>query len=223
MMRPLAHGAPASAHPADPAAEAPQDAPADLSDLVVLLDDEGAPTGTAPRTRVHTRDTPLHLAFSLYVVDTDGRLLLTRRATGKTAWPGVWTNSCCGHPRPDEPIPAAVRRRTAEELGLEVGELDVVLPDFRYRAVDASGVVEHEICPVHLTVVPVGAEPRPDPAEVAEHAWLAWPDVRRVAEASPFLLSPWMVLQVAQLAELAGDDLRSLATSGLGAGMGAGR
>lgn len=221
MMRPLAHGAPASARPADPAA----DAPADLSDLVVLLDEEGAPTGTAPRSRVHTHDTPLHLAFSLYVVDTDGRLLLTRRATGKTAWPGVWTNSCCGHPRPDEPIPAAVRRRTAEELGLEVRELDVVLPDFRYRAVDASGVVEHEICPVHLTVVPAGTEPRPDPAEVAEHAWLAWPDVRRIAEASPFLLSPWMVLQVAQLAERAGDDLRSLATSGagLGAGLGAGR
>ncbi len=216
MMRPLAHGAPASAHPADLATDAP-------SDLVVLLDEVGAPVGTAPRTRVHTQDTPLHLAFSLYVVDTDGRLLLTRRATGKTAWPGVWTNSCCGHPRPDEPIRSAVRRRTAEELGLEVGELDVVLPDFRYRAVDASGVVEHEVCPVHLTVVPVGTEPRPDPAEVAEHAWLAWPDVRRVAEASPFLLSPWMVLQVAQLAELAGDDLRSLATNDLGAGLGAGR
>lgn len=223
MMRPLAHGAPASAHPAVPEVDAPQDAAPHLADLVVLLDEQGAPIGTAPRTQVHTHDTALHLAFSLYVVDTDGRLLLTRRATGKTAWPGVWTNSCCGHPRPDEPMRAAVRRRTAEELGLEVGGLDVVLPDFRYRAVDASGVVEHEICPVHLTVVPVGTEPRPDPAEVAEHAWLAWADVRRVAEASPFLLSPWMVLQVAQLAELAGDDLRSLATSGLGAGLGAGR
>lgn len=216
MMRPLTHGASASAHPAEPESDTSQDAGAHRADLVVLLDAEGSPVGTAPRTRVHTHDTPLHLAFSLYVVDTDGRLLLTRRATGKTAWPGVWTNSCCGHPRPDEPVPAAVRRRTAEELGLEVGDLDVVLPDFRYRAVDASGVVEHEICPVHLTVVPVGTTLRPDPAEVAEHAWLAWPDVRRIAEASPFLLSPWMVLQVARLAELAGDDLRALA-SGHGA------
>ena len=209
-MSPLAHGAQAAAGP-------DSSGPPLLPDLVVLLDEAGRPTGTAPRARVHTRETPLHLAFSLYVVDTDGRLLLTRRATDKIAWPGVWTNSCCGHPKPEEPIEAAVRRRTAEELGLEVGELDVVLPDFRYRAVDASGVVENEICPVHLTVVPVGTEPRPDPAEVAEHAWLDWSDVRRTAEASPFLLSPWMVLQVAQLAALAGDDLRSLATRSLGA------
>ncbi|WP_300643547.1 isopentenyl-diphosphate Delta-isomerase [Nocardioides sp.] len=216
-MSPLAHGAAMSARPVDAQGDTPQDAPSHPGDLVVLLDEEGRPTGTAPRIRVHTRETPLHLAFSLYVVDTDGRLLLTRRATGKTAWPGVWTNSCCGHPQPDEPMPAAVRRRTAEELGLEVGELDVVLPDFRYRAVDASGVVENEICPVHLTVVPVGTEPRPDPSEVAEHAWLDWSDVRRTAGASPFLLSPWMVLQVAQLGALAGDDLRSLATRSLGA------
>ncbi|MSY84700.1 MAG: isopentenyl-diphosphate Delta-isomerase [Actinobacteria bacterium] len=213
-MRPLAHGAPASAPQQDPPQ---QDHLPDPTDLVVLLDEQGRPAGTAPRTQVHTVDTPLHLAFSLYVVDTDGRLLLTRRAVGKKTWPGVWTNSCCGHPRPDESVQAAVRRRTAEELGLEVGGLDVVLPDFRYRAVDASGVVENEICPVHLTVVPVGTEPRPDPAEVAEHAWLDWSDVRRTAEASPFLLSPWMVLQVAQLGALAGDDLRSLATRSTGA------
>lgn len=185
-------------------------APGDPADLVVLLDDDGTPCGTAPRASVHTRDTPLHLAFSLYVVDTAGRLLLTRRALGKTAWAGVWTNSCCGHPRPGEAVPTAVRRRTAEELGLEVGGLATVLPDFRYRAVDASGVVEHEICPVHVAVVPEGTEPRPDPAEVAEHAWLAWSDVRRMAGAAPFLLSPWMVLQVEQLAAMAGDDLRSL-------------
>lgn len=190
--------------------------PADPADLVVLLDDDGTPRGTAPRASVHTTATPLHLAFSLYVVDTAGRLLLTRRALGKTAWPGVWTNSCCGHPKPGETVAAAVRRRTAEELGLEVAEVTTVLPDFRYRAVDASGVVEHEVCPVHVTVVPEGTEPTPDPAEVAEHAWLAWSDVRRLAGAAPFLLSPWMVLQVEQLAAVAGDDLRPAATAAAG-------
>lgn len=183
------------------------DVAADPADLVVLLDDDGLPIGTAPRRRVHTTDTPLHLAFSLYVVDTDGRLLLTRRALGKTAWPGVWTNSCCGHPRPGESIEAAVRRRTAEELGLELVDVVTVLPDFRYRAVDASGVVEHEVCPVHLSVVVAGTLPCPDPAEVAEHAWLGWPEVRRTARDAPFLLSPWMVLQVEQLEAAAGHDL----------------
>lgn len=181
------------------------------TDLVVLLDEAGEPAGTAPRAQVHTRDTPLHLAFSLYVLDTEGRLLLTRRALGKTAWPGVWTNSCCGHPRPGESVEAAVRRRTAEELGLEIVDVTTVLPDFRYRAVDASGVVEHEVCPVHVTRVERGTEPTPDPAEVAEHAWLAWPDVRRIAETAPALLSPWMVLQVEQLGGAVGDDLLTAA------------
>lgn len=178
------------------------------ADLVVLLDDDGTPCGTAPRRAVHDDRTPLHLAFSLYVVDTEGRLLLTRRALGKTAWPGVWTNSCCGHPRPDETPAVAARRRVREELGLEVDEVVAVLPDFRYRAVDASGVVEHEVCPVHVAVVPSGTPLLPDPDEVAEHAWLPWPDVRRLAAGSPFLLSPWMVLQVEQLGAALADDLR---------------
>ena len=73
----------------------------------------------------------------------------------------------------------------AEELGLEIVGVTTVLPDFRYRAVDASGVVEHEVCPVHVTRVERGTEPTPDPAEVAEHAWLAWPDVRRIAATAP--------------------------------------
>lgn len=177
------------------------------ADEVVLLDETGLPCGTAARLEVHTHDTPLHLAFSLYVLDTEGRLLLTRRALGKRTWPGVWTNTCCGHPRPEEAMTDAVRRRVAEELGLQVADAAVVLPDFRYRAVDVSGVVEHEICPVHLAVVPAGTAPAPDPDEVAEHTWVPWPQVRALVASAPALVSPWMALQVAALGERFGDDL----------------
>ena len=117
-------------------------------DHVVLLNPDREPVGSAPRAYVHTRDTPLHLAFSLYVFNEAGEVLLTRRALTKTTWPGVWTNTCCGHPRPGEEMSAAITRRLDHELGMEITDLECVLPDFGYRATDASGLVENEFCPV---------------------------------------------------------------------------
>ena len=126
---------------------------------------------------------------------TTFRVLVTRRALGKPTWPGVWTNAFCGHPAPGEPTGDAVRRRAMRELGLPLGELVPVLPDFRYRAVDASGIVENEICPVFRTVA--DADPRPADDEVAEWAWLPFAELRAAVAAAPFAFSPWLVLQLA--------------------------
>ncbi|MCW2867192.1 MAG: isopentenyl-diphosphate delta-isomerase [Marmoricola sp.] len=177
-----------------------------VRDEVVLLDPDGTPTGTAARATVHDRDTPLHLAFSLHLLDADGRTLLTRRALDKRTWPGVWTNSCCGHPRPGEAPAAAARRRVAEELGIEVTAPRVVLPSFSYRAVDASGLVENELCPVHVVGVDaaeVDAALRPDPREVAETAWVAWEDLHGAAVRAPMAFSPWVVDQLVALGPVA--------------------
>jgi len=166
-------------------------------DLVVLLDPDLTPCGTAPRSTVHTTSTPLHLAFSCYVLDEDRGVLLTRRALAKRTWPGVWTNACCGHPRPGEAMAEAVERRLADELGTRARSIELVLPDFRYEAVDASGVRENEYCPVFVATVTGGLDPDPD--EVMDLRWADPAAVADVAVRAPWLLSPWSAAQIPQL------------------------
>jgi isopentenyl-diphosphate delta-isomerase len=167
---------------------------ADNDDLVVLLDEHDRPAGQASRLAVHTTETPRHLAFSCYLFDDRGRVLLTRRALAKRTWPGVWTNSCCGHPRPGESAETAVRRRVGEELGVGITGLALVLPDFGYRAVDASGIVENEACPVWIGRLAGPVLPATE--EVCATAWVAWDDLVQLADAAPALISPWCALQV---------------------------
>lgn len=171
----------------------------------MLVDPAGNAIGTAPKATVHGLDTPLHLAFSSYVFDDLGRVLLTRRASHKTTWPGVWTNSCCGHPLPGEPMPEAVVRRLSHELGLRAGGVDLLLPRFSYRAVMDSGIVERELCPVYRVVVTAAAAPNPE--EVGAVRWMPWKEFADEVLGDRFAISPWCREQVAHLVELGADPL----------------
>ncbi len=164
---------------------------------VVLLDESGAAIGVADKAGVHHLDTPLHLAFSCYVFDARGRVLVTQRALHKKTFPGVWTNSCCGHPAPGEDLFATVRRRVGQELGLGLDEVRLLLPEFRYRAVMADGIVENEMCPVFVarTADVVAA----DPAEVEAHVWVDWPEFRDSVLDGSREVSLWCLLQVQAL------------------------
>ncbi|MBW8172903.1 isopentenyl-diphosphate Delta-isomerase [Ornithinimicrobium sp. Arc0846-15] len=169
------------------------------AEQVVLLDPDRQPQGTADKATVHrkTRDggTPLHMAFSCHVVDAQGRLLMTRRALGKAAFPGVWTNAFCGHPGPGEELETAIRRRAHQELGLHLAEVATALPDFAYRASDAAGVEENEVCPVFIARTHQ-AEPTPHPAEADDWAWVDPDDLHTAVTATPFAFSPWVTLQI---------------------------
>lgn len=167
------------------------------SELVVLVDEAGTPVGTAPKLVVHTGETPLHLAFSCHVFrapEGGGEVLATRRAVTKRTFPGVWSNAFCGHPAPGESIEDAVARRAERELGLRLTALEPVLPRFRYRATDASGIVENELCPVYRAVV--DGDPHPAADEVEDWAWTTPQALRSGVEAAPYAFSPWLTLQL---------------------------
>ena len=168
----------------------------DATEEVVLLGDDGTPIGRERKDRVHGPDTPLHLAFSCYGFDAQGRLLATRRSPSKRAFPGVWTNTCCGHPGPGEFMEPAVTRRLRSELGVGARDLVCALPTFRYRA-ESGGVVENEICPVYLCRV--DGDPEPNPEEVERFDWIDWPEYVARSTRAGSDLSPWSRLQVEQL------------------------
>lgn len=158
--------------------------------LVELVDEQGRAIGSCPVAQAHTAPGRLHRAFSVLLFDAAGRMLLQQRAAVKTRFPLLWTNTCCGHPAPGEPITHAAAVRLGEEFGIaaELTELGT----FRYQAQDpATGRVEQEWD--HVLVGRFGGTPpNPDPAEIADHAWLYPADLRTALAAEPARYTPWL-------------------------------
>ncbi|MEO7069772.1 MAG: isopentenyl-diphosphate Delta-isomerase [Nostocoides sp.] len=177
------------------------EAPAGMAEQVVLLDETGRAAGIADKRTVHHGATPRHLAFSCYVFDADDNVLLTQRSGAKLTFPGVWTNTVCGHPAPGETMTAAVCRRARDELGLVVEDLRLVLPRFAYVA-EMNGVVENELCPVFVGRAVLGTAVSPDPAEVDATRWHPWAQVCDAVLAGERPVSPWCADQVRLLASL---------------------
>lgn len=145
-----------------------------MAEQIVLVDKTGQAIGSAEKLATHTADTPLHLAFSCYVFNDEGKFLVTQRAGVKKVWPDVWTNSCCGHPAPGESMEQAIRRRLTYELGMTVTEIILLVPDYTYRTTPYNGIIEHEFCPIYAALALT--EPVPNSEEVSDYKWMDWPE-----------------------------------------------
>ncbi|MDT3400119.1 isopentenyl-diphosphate Delta-isomerase [Streptomyces sp. B1866] len=181
---------PATGRPAEAAAAPAPSAPDGSAAgpiLLELVDEDGTTTGTAEKLSAHLAPGLLHRAFSVFLFDDRGRLLLQRRALGKYHSPGVWSNTCCGHPYPGERPFVAAARRTAEELGVAPALLREA-GTVRYNHPDpASGLVEQEYN--HLFAGLVREQVRPDPEEVGETAFVTPGQLAALRADSPF--SAW--------------------------------
>ena len=162
------------------------------SHLVELVDVSGSPVGSSTVLDAHRSPGSLHRAFSVFLRDPDGRVLLQQRAAVKTRFPLRWANTCCGHPAPGEDVAAAAGRRLAEELGIEGVSLTPV-GVYTYRAVDpASSRVEHEYDHVLLGRVTPTPQLRPDPTEVAAVRWVTPNELHADLLARPKSYAPWL-------------------------------
>lgn len=167
-----------------------------MEEHVVLVNDKNEVLDTSPKDTVHTKNTPLHRAFSSFIFNSKGEILLSQRSGQKKTWPLVWTNSCCGHPSLNEKDETAVRRRVEEELGLKLDKIYEVFPGYRYRA-EKDGVVENEICPVFASFT--DSQPQLNKEEVESIKWMSWLEFVAETKNHPDDWSPWCVEEVTLL------------------------
>lgn len=163
----------------------------DAAERVICVDEADDPIGEAGKLDAHERGL-LHRAFSVFLFDDQNRLLLQRRALTKYHSGGLWANSCCGHPRPDEPTVEAAVRRTREELGLAADLQEGFR--FRYRANLDNGLIENEL--VHMMFGRPAGAPAPEPAEVASLRWMSLDALAKDVARTPSVYAPWLRLYV---------------------------
>jgi isopentenyl-diphosphate delta-isomerase len=162
---------------------------------LVLVDAQDRELGFLDKAAAHRGRGTLHRAFSLFVFDDQGRLLLQQRAPGKRLWPGYWSNTCCSHPRRGERIEHAIQRRLQEELGLSTA-LEF-LYKFEYQAqYDADGA-EHELCWVYAGRS--AQAPRVNRNEIAALRYLAPAQVDAEIARAPQTFTPWFKLEWARI------------------------
>lgn len=157
-------------------------------DDLVLVDEQDRPLGTCEKLAGHRGQGQLHRAFSVFIFDSTGRMLLQRRADAKYHFGGLWTNACCSHPRAGHDVAAAARARLLEEFGFDVPLTRLF--SFVYRAEDPiSGLVEHEYD--HVFLGRFDGQPLPNPAEIGAWKWVDPADLLRDVEANSARYTPW--------------------------------
>jgi isopentenyl-diphosphate Delta-isomerase len=167
-----------------------------MTEEVILVNAADVPVGVREKGDAHVAGV-LHRAFSVFVFDDDGRMLLQRRARSKYHSGGLWSNTCCSHPRPGETTAAAARRRLMEEMGFHC-PLDAAF-SFIYRADVGGGLIEHEYD--HVLLGRFNGKPVPNTGEVEAWRWTDLDDLARELRERPAHFTYWF--------HIAFDELRA--------------
>jgi isopentenyl-diphosphate delta-isomerase len=165
---------------------------------IILVDEEDNPIGSEEKIKAHEEGGKLHRAFSIIILNSDGKMLLQLRSGKKHHFGGLWTNACCSHPMKGEGLEAAVHRKLKQELGFDT-ELKELFK-FTYKATDpGSGLTEHEIDHVFLGTYDGDMDPNPD--EVDELKWVETDELKLDIKAHPEKYSPWFKILIDRVLE----------------------
>ena len=161
---------------------------------VILVNEQDEQTGTIEKMEAH-RKALLHRAFSVFIFNGKGEMLLQQRAMGKYHSPGLWTNACCSHPRPGEEVETAAFRRLKEEMGIETSLKKIF--DFIYRTDFDNGLTEYEFDHVYVGTY-LGA-PEPDKREVKDYCFRTMEDISQDLIHRPEKYSSWFKIAFPEL------------------------
>lgn len=177
------------------------------SEELILVDDKDREIGTLSKGACHDGEGLLHRAFSVFLFDSSGRLLIQQRAGEKRLWPLYWANSCCSHPRSGEEMDGATVRRTREELGV-TAEVEFVYK-FQYQASYGDLGAEHELCWVYIGLTRED-DVRPNPSEIADWEFLAPEEVDALVADESADVAPWFRMEWRELRRSHWDRVKRL-------------
>ncbi len=158
-------------------------------EFVVLVDEQDNPIGKMEKQQAHIEGL-LHRAFSIFIFNSEKKLLLQKRASSKYHCGGLWTNSCCSHPRENENIQDAANRRLAEEMGMQCSLKPIFT--FMYRAEFDNGLIEHELD--HVFFGESDQNPKINPEEVETYRYIAMEDLQQEVKEFPQNFTPWLII-----------------------------
>jgi len=161
------------------------------SESLILVDHDDRDIGFRSKAECHQGDGALHRAFSVFLFNESGELLLQQRSEQKPLWPLFWSNSCCSHPRKSESVDDAGRRRIHEELHLDCEPW--FLYKFQYQASFEGLGSEHELC--HVFAGKINGEIAAHPDEIAAWRFIEPDELTREVSVDPGRFTPWLILE----------------------------
>jgi len=166
-------------------------------EYVILVDENDNEMGIEEKIKAHLNGGKLHRAFSIVVFNSEGKLLLQRRALTKYHCGGLWANTCCSHPRPGEKTLEAAHRRLKEEMGFDTPLKEAF--SFTYKAHFDNGLTEWEYD--HVIIGRYNGPVNPNPEEVCDYKWVTLHELRKDMEKNPDKYAPWFKIIFKKLLE----------------------